>query len=67
MDGKVPMVFNRNCFSKKERLFKVRCIAGSHVHHKSGSVKEMARDTDIVANNNNNNDRLTAFDPGQPG
>jgi len=22
---------------------------------------------DILQNNNNNNDRLTAFDPGQPG
>ena len=30
-------------FSKNERLFKVRPPTGSHVHRKSGSIKEMAQ------------------------
>jgi len=47
MDGKVSMVFNRICFLN-ERLFKGRRPTGSHVHRKSGRVKEMARDIHIV-------------------
>ena len=31
-------------FSKNDRLFEVRRPTGSHVHPKSGSIKEMARD-----------------------
>ena len=34
MDGKVSMVFNRSCFVKNERLFKVRRPTGSYVHRK---------------------------------
>ena len=48
VDGKVSMVFNRNCFPKNDRLFKVRRPTGSHIHPKSGSIKEMARDRHIV-------------------
>jgi len=29
---------------QNDRLFKVRRPTGSHVHRKSGSIKEMARD-----------------------
>jgi len=49
MDGKVSMVFNRNCFFfKNERLFKVRRFTCGHVHRKSGSVKEMLQDRHVV-------------------
>ena len=42
------MVFNRSCLSKNKRLFEVRRPTGSHIHRKSGSIKEMARDKHIV-------------------
>ena len=31
LDGKVAVVFNRNCFPKNDRLFNVKPPAGSHV------------------------------------
>jgi len=34
MDGKVSMLFNRNCFPKNDRLFKVRHPTGSHIKHR---------------------------------
>jgi len=46
MYEKVSMVFNRNYFPKMT-LFEVRCSTGSHIHPKSGSIKEMARDRHI--------------------
>jgi len=45
IDGKVSIVFNRNCVPKNDKLLKVRCPTSSHIHCNSGSVKEMARDT----------------------
>ena len=46
MDGKVSMVFNRNCFPKV--LFKVSRPTGSHVRRKSGSIKEIVQDRHVV-------------------
>ena len=40
MDEKVSMVFNRKCFPKMTDFSRL----GSHIHPKSGSIKEMARD-----------------------
>ena len=40
MDGKVSMVFNRSCFVKNERLFKVRHPTGSYVHRKVVASKK---------------------------
>jgi len=48
MDGKLSIVFNCNCFPKNDRLFEVRCPTGSHIHPKSVSIIEMARDRHIV-------------------
>ena len=42
MDGKVSVVFNRNCVWKM-RLFEVRSPTGSHVHRKSGSIKDIVQ------------------------
>jgi len=50
MDGKVSMVFNRNCF---DRLFDVRHPTGSHIHPKSGSIKEMAWDRQLLLHTTN--------------
>ena len=46
MDGKVSMVFNRNCFPKI--LFKVRHPTGGHEHCKSGIIKETVQDRHAV-------------------
>jgi len=46
--GWKSMVFNRDCFFKTERLFNVGRPTDSHIHHKSGSIKEMVRDRHIV-------------------
>ena len=40
MDEKVSVIFNRNCFPKNERCFKVRPPTGSHVHPETGSMKK---------------------------
>jgi len=40
MDEKVSIICNRSCFPKNERRFKVRSPTGSHVHHKTGSMKK---------------------------
>ena len=40
MDGKVSVVFNRNCFPKMTDFSKLGAV-----HRKSLSIKEMARDT----------------------
>ena len=47
VDGKVSVVFNRNCFPN-ERLLKVRHPTGSHVLRKSSSIKEMVQDKHVV-------------------
>jgi len=43
MDEKVSVIFNHNCFPKNQRRFKVRSPTGSHVHHKTGSMKKMTQ------------------------
>ena len=44
MDGKVSMVFNRNCFPKMKYFSRLGDLqACSHVHRKSGSIKEMSQ------------------------
>ena len=48
MDGKVSMVFNRNCFSKIRDFSRLGALHGSHVHGISGCIKEMARDRHVV-------------------
>jgi len=46
MDGKVWFLIAT--VFQNDRLFNVRRPAGSHIHPKSGSIKEMARDRHIV-------------------
>jgi len=50
MDGKVYMVFNRNCFSKMKAFSKLGALQAVTytVHRKCGSVKEMVRDSHAV-------------------
>jgi len=49
MNGKVSVVFNRNCFPKMKDFSKLAPVrTGSHVHRKSGSIKEMVQDMHIV-------------------
>ena len=47
MDETVSVVFNRNCFVKNERLFKVRCPTGNHVH-RNMVVSKKWRETDTL-------------------
>ena len=42
--GNLVMAFTRNCVPKNERLFKVGRLTGSHVHRKSGSIKEVVHE-----------------------
>ena len=42
------MVINRNCFPKMTDFFKVRRSTGSHIHRKSGSIKEMVKNRHVV-------------------
>jgi len=48
MDGKVTMVFNRNCFPKMKDFSRLGALGGSHIHRTSGIIEEMARDGHIV-------------------
>ena len=49
MDGKVSMIFNRNCFPKLKDFARLGDLqACSHVHRKSGSMKEMVQDRHVV-------------------
>ena len=48
MDGKISMVFNRNCFPKNERLFKVRRLKVTYTVKVVGPVKEMVQDRHLV-------------------
>jgi len=43
MNGKVSVVFNRNCFSENERHSRVQPPLEA-VHRKTGGVKEMVQD-----------------------
>jgi len=48
MDGKVSMVFNRNCFLNMEDFSRLGVLQAVTHTRKSGSIKEMARDGHIV-------------------
>jgi len=49
MDGKVSSVFNQSCFPKMKDFSRLGDLqACSHVHRKSGSIKEMVQDRHIV-------------------
>jgi len=51
MDGKVSNTIYDlllQLFFKTDRLFEVTHPTGSHIHPKSGSIKEMARDRHTV-------------------
>jgi len=48
INGKVSAVFYRNCFPKIKDFSRLGPSTGSHVHRKSGSVKEMVQDKHVV-------------------
>jgi len=48
MNGKVFVIFNPNCFPKTADFSRLGPSTGSHVHHKSGSVKEVVHDRHVV-------------------
>jgi len=49
MSGKVSVVFNRNCFQKMKDFSRLAPPpTGSHIHRKSGSIKEMVQDRHVV-------------------
>ena len=48
MNVKVSVVFNRNCLLKMEDFSRLGPPTGSHLHRKSGSIKEMMQDRRVV-------------------
>jgi len=51
INGKISVVFNRNCFPKMKDFSRLAPpLAGSHVHRKSGRpiIKEMVQERHVV-------------------